>query len=223
MSEQNKKIKNQSGEVMLEASLVMFLVIVMLFALLSISFMFYQQATMTNLASELSAEIARTYKYGEALDIGDYDLDKNIIINTKKYRTTFQRGSIISQAQEKATPFAEQRLASTGMGLSPDEVNVECNIKCSGIGRNYVEVKVSQNTDFFLSGILEFCGIIDDSSQLFGATAYAECSDMTGYHSITNFTRELSEALKEFDPIGSAYGSMRELYEAIETFWNEYS
>lgn len=208
-----EKIEEEHGEVMLESSFILVSVIILLLALLSISFMFYQQAMMTSVANEIAADIAKNYKYAD-LDMGNDSLTLNDVNGTGMFRMSFGRNSLENAHENRAEEYANWRIPFASLGLNPQNINADCEITRSGIGRAYVKVTVSQRTDFFLSGILDAAGVADKNS-LFSATAYAECVDLMGYTSMVNFAEFASNKLSEFNSIGNFYNSVKDLVQKL--------
>lgn len=204
-----EKIQEERGEIMLESSFILVSVIILLLVLLSISFMFYQQSMMSSAANEMAADIAKNYKFDD-LDIGSDSLTLDDVHGTKMFRMSFGMNSLKNVHENRAEDYANWRIPFTSLGLNPQNINVDCEITRSGIGRVYVKVTVSQKTDFFLSGILDMAGVADKSS-LFSATAYAECVDLMGYTSMVNFAEYASNKLSIFNSIGGFYNSVKEL------------
>lgn len=205
-----KDCENQRGEVMLESSFILVSVIILLMALLSISFMFYQEAMMTSVANEIAADVAKNYKFTEvevgeniSLDIYD-DEDKRV----KMFRMNFGKGSLERAHEDRAEDYAEWRIGAATLGLDSEDIEVDCEVTSSGIGRAYVKVTVSQKSTFFLSEILGMVGIMDEDS-MFSSTVYAECVDMMGYTSMVNFTEYGSRKLHVFKGIGDFYNSVK--------------
>lgn len=208
-----KHCTDSNGEIMLEAVIVLVPVLILLMALLALSFLFYQQSVMTTVASEIAADVAKNYKFTSSA-VGKNNITPDDSAETNMFRMAFGKTSTANKHKERAEAYVVDRIELTSLGLDSEDVEVECNVKISGIGRAYVEVKVSQKTDTFLSGILEFSGIAEKNN-LFSATAYAECSDLMGYSSSVNFTRYMAGKLEPFDPIGSLYLSIKNLAEAL--------
>jgi hypothetical protein len=219
-----EKMKEERGEIMLESSFILVSVIVLLLALLSISFMFYQQAMMTSVANEIAADIAKNYKYTN-LDIAknykytnlEMDIDPLTIDEVKgtgMFRMSFGMNKLEEEHKNRAETYANERIQKTSLGLNPKNIIVDCKITRSGIGRAYVKVTVSQETDFFLSGILDMVGVADKNST-FSATAYAECVDMMGYTSMVNFAEYVSKKLNVFNSVGNLYESVKKFKDEL--------
>ena len=205
----------QRGEVMLEASMILLTVLIMLMALLSLSFMFYQEAMMTSIANEIASDVAKNYKYtgtgvsGSDHPIGDNSISLDAVEGVGMFRMSFGMNGVESAQEDRASEYVAWRIPLATLGLDSNITNVECEIEGSGIGRAYVRVEVSQTTDFFLSGALEALGVTSNLRN-FNAVAYAECVDLTGYTSMINFAEDFSKRLAVFGPVGDLYVSIKD-------------
>ena len=186
------KNDGQNGEIMLEASFVLVSVIIILMVMLSLSFMFYQMALTNSVANELATYIAENYKFDCNIRV-DAPLNTELITKTayedskmRMYRTTFGLSKIEDDHSDRITYYAKERINLATLGINPGDVNVSCKLISHVAGRSYVEVTVAQETDFFLSGILDMVGISEEST-LFSSVAYAECLDLTAYTSTVSF------------------------------------
>lgn len=207
------KNKSQSGEVMLEASFILVTVLLLLMALLSISFLFYQKSVMNSVAMEIASDVAKNYKYTE-MEIGKQEIELSDVTSTKMFRMSFAKNSIENAHEDRAENYAEPRVNLTSLGINKENLDVDCEITSSSIGRAYVKVTVSQKTDYFLSGILDMMGIADEEVA-FKATAYAECTDFMGYTSMVNFTEYAAEKLSIFNSVGHLYDSIKNFSEKL--------
>lgn len=209
-----KKVKEEHGEIMLEASIILVPVIILLLVMLSIVFLFYQEAMMTSVANEIAADVAKNYKYTD-LDVGSNTLNENDVNSTKMFRMSFGIGKSERKHQERAENYVDYRIPLTSLGLNPENAEVNCKIIRSGIGRVYAQVTVSQKTDFFLSGVLDLVGITDEKT-LFSSTAYSECNDFLGYTSMVNFTDYASGKFSEFEAAGKLYIKTKDLAQDVQ-------
>ena len=64
MKRANKaQMKEERGEIMLEASIIFVPILILLFVLLSLCFFYYQTAMMDSVANEVAADVAQNYKF----------------------------------------------------------------------------------------------------------------------------------------------------------------
>lgn len=203
----------QSGEVMLEAAIVFLPVMILLLAMLSLGFWFYQTAMMTNVASEIAVEVARNLKFEKLGAYGD-TLNDVKATDLTKFRSTFGLGKLKNTQEQRAQDHADWRIPLSTLGFGPQDPDVEIELKRSGIGRAHIKVTVRQQTDFFLSSILKYTGIVEDHP-VFGGVAYAECVDLMEYTSMTNFLWYGSEKLSVFSAFGNLYVNVKELLHTL--------
>ncbi|MBQ4103294.1 MAG: hypothetical protein IJC90_02420 [Clostridia bacterium] len=203
---------NQSGEVMLEAVIVLVPVIVLLLSLLSLSFLYYQEVMMNTVATELATDVAKNYKF-TTISPTKNTISKNDYAGTKMFRMNFAKSSMEKAHEKRMNTYGVWRVALTSLGIDSEALSVDCEIDGKGIGRSVVEVTVSQKTTFFLSGVLELVGITEEST-MFSATAYAECNDLMAYTSMINFT-EFATSQLGMESINKCYNSFKDLIENL--------
>lgn len=214
MRDSNKnRISEEHGEIMLESSIILVSVLILLMALLSITFMFYQQAVMTSIATEIAEDVAKNLKFTD-LEIGTTTLTADDYDNTQMFRSNFGQVSLQNAKQSLANTYSTERLALASFGLNEGTFETTIDLKVSGIGRMYAVVTVSQPSEFFLSGVLEMLGIADKET-MFSATAYAECTDMIGYSSMVNFTDYATQKLSVFEAFGDFYVSVKKFIQTL--------
>lgn len=202
-------LREQSGVIMLEATLIMVSVIMICLAMLALSFYFYQQSMMVSVATEIASDVARNYKY-EGMEIGDDIITEKNQTDLERYRMSYHSKKMENKAKKRAEKYVKKRFAGTNMGGNREDAEVECEIVKTGTGRVYVKVTLSHETNVFLGEILSIMGITEDETK-FQVTAYAECMDLMQYTSLVNFTdytaneldygfsrSDLQEKVKEF-------------------------
>lgn len=211
--------KDQSGEVMLEAAIIFIPILILLFAMLSLTFFYYQESVMNSLACEISSDIAKNYKFTDVA-IGENGLESGDILNSKMFRTTFGKNKIEQEHQQRAQEYVDWRLPLTSLGFNPGDPHVECELDGTGIGRVIVKVTVSQKTDFFLSEILDMVGITEDGGY-FASQSYSECVDPMEYTSMITFTDYLSsEMLSPLNPLAQLADSIERLAKKVSDLIN---
>lgn len=201
----------QRGEIMLEAAIIFIPVLLLLLMMLSLTFLFYEEAMMNSIANEIAENVAVNLKYRD-LGPNDDPMPDNIA-SERMFRLTFGESKVEGDQKDWAEAYANWRIPLTTFGIGGDEAQVECKVSLSGIGRAYVQVTVKRQTEIFLGGVLTYLGILEDDSEV-GATAYAECVDLMGYTSLINFVEYASNKLSAFNPVGKLYSEVKGLLEA---------
>lgn len=187
MAKLKKCLNDDNGEVMLESTLVMVVTMFLLIALISLGFLFYQQAMINTVASDLATDIASAYKL-TGVELDSNSVPANAYNDIKLYRTSLSISEMKDlhrrNAEEKYLP---KRVSLTTLGIS-DKTPVLDNfdITVDNVGRMHVDVSVSMECDILFGGALEYFGIID-STPKFSASGRAECLDITAYASHIQF------------------------------------
>lgn len=210
MEAKQRNRNGQSGEIMLEAAIIFLPVMILLLAMLSLGFWFYQTAMGTNVASEIAAEVARNLKFEKLDAYGDTLDDVRDATDLRMFRSTFRLSELEDAQEQRAQDYADWRIPLSTLGFGPQNLEVELELERSGIGRTHVKVTVHQETDFFLSGILKYAGIVEDHP-VFGGVAYAECVDLMEYTSMVNLLWYGSEELSVLSAFGDFYVQAKKL------------
>lgn len=207
------KIKEERGEIMLEASIILVAILILLMALLSITFLFYEEAVMTSIATEIASDVAKNVKFTD-LDIGTTSISPSDYEDTQMFRTNFGQFSLQDDKEALAKTYALERMRLASFGMNAGTLEVECDLKVSGIGRMYAVVTVSRPSEFFLSGVLDLLDITDTKT-MFSVTAYAECTDLMGYSATVNFTDYATTKLEVVDDFADFYKSLKEFVQTL--------
>lgn len=202
-----KKEKGQSGEIMLESSIVLSITIIMIVCMIGLGFYIYQQAMVYTIAAETAENIGRNYKY-TSTDIDEYSVDISKMTDLRMYRVYFKLQDI-----RKAESYAIERGSLTSFNSS-DSVRVEeCELIRDNVGRQHVKVTISLESSFLFGGILKACGFINNNSKLY-ATSYAECLDFTGYVSQVHFVDYLGDKADGTN-VGKIYNNVNKMKDKI--------
>ena len=132
----------------------------------------------------------------------------------RKYRLTLNTGKMMREHTEQADTYGAERIELTTLGINSSDVNVTCQLVHTGIGRAYIKVTVTNQTDFFLSDLLEAVGIYDGNG--FSATSYAECTDMTGYTSTVNFSNYMAGFFSPLSGVGKIYKNFKNIVDILK-------
>lgn len=182
-----KKIKkillnDDSGEVMLESTIIFTITIFLLLALLSIGFIFYQKAMINSVADEIASGVGATFKFKDS-DLLKREIKSSTISSNQTYRYMFNRDKTLDAKKDKAADYIVERVGITNLGISNKAPKVEdIKLYADNIGRFHVTVNVSMETEILFMGVLKYFNIID-SVPKFTASSSAECLDITEYNS----------------------------------------
>jgi len=211
---------DDGGEIMIESTIVIFITISLMLIMISLGFLFYQQAMIKTVANEIASGIASSYKYSERND--DYhvsDISYEAIIGLKKYRTTFNINQFKSDYDVIASSYVVDRVALTNLGLNSSDPQIESLMfSVNNVGRLRVDVVVSLESDFLFSGLLKSLDIIDETPT-FKGSASAECMDLTSYTGTVNFQRYLVDKFAGegslLQNVADIINSMKSIYDTI--------
>lgn len=204
--------KDETGEIMLESTIILVSVLILLMVLLSLCFMYYQQSVMNTIANELSTAVAKNYKYYTVAP-DENEVTSDDVDDVKKYRLTLGTNSMKNAWNETIRQPAKDRLALSSFGINSKGMNASCEIHLTGIGRAYVKVTVKNNTEFFLSGVLKWAGVIEDEG--FSAVSYAEITDLSAYTSLVNFANYLYGGLGPVSGVAKIYVNLKDIIEKL--------
>lgn len=188
---------SDSGEVMIESTIVTIITIMVLIFLIAIGFLIYQQVMISNVAAETASAIARNYKFTSdktVLYTDDYSsilIDDDYYDSIRRYRTTFSFASIKSINENYASNRINERVPVTSMSFDNSIDSDPVKIERSAIGRTFVTVTISMDAQLLFDGALSYGGIDDEATKL-SASSTAECLDITGYAGIIHYAKYLS-------------------------------
>ena len=186
MSKFKAYIKDENGEVMLESTIVMLFTLFILIAMISVGFLFYQQAMLNTVAADIATDVATTFKLTDQ-EIGDNTLDPQSMKSVKLYRTTVALSSMRAKHKARANEYLPERVKLSSLGiLKGDPVVDKLDITVDNVGRMHVDVTVSMECEILFGGALEYFGFMD-SPPKFTASASAQCIDITAYASHVQF------------------------------------
>lgn len=190
-----QKLRDSSGEVMIESTLVMLVTIFVLVAMISMGFLFYQQCMLQTVANEIATDIGTNYKL-TGQSIGQVDVSQTSLKDIKLYRTSFSMFSMKELHKQRAKEYLSDRIRLTTLGIMSKEPTVDSfDIKVDNIGRLHVEVTISMECEILFGGALEYFQIIN-SKPKFTAVGSAECLDITAYASHVQFVSYLGNKIE---------------------------
>ncbi len=186
MAKLKSYIKDENGEVMLESTLVMMFTMFVLIAMISVGFLFYQQAMVNTVAADIANDIASSYKLTNQ-DMGSNDVTANSLNDVKLYRTSIAMTNMKAMHKDRAEEYLPERTKISSLGIIDKEPVLEnFDITVDNVGRMHIDVSISMECDILFSGALKGLGLID-SMPKFSASGRAECLDITAYASHVQF------------------------------------
>ena len=215
-------LQDESGEVMIESTIVIVFTIIVLLAMLSVGFLIYQQAMLNTVACELASGIADSFKYDNRETFNMTSITSDAINGTEKYRNTFSTNSLEKKFDEMAEKYAKERVKATSFGMNGSELNVETKLYFNNVGRMRVEVSVSQECNILFDGALIGLGLMDERLT-FSAHAAAECLDITGYAGHVHFFNYVGKKAEDLgvatDLINGIISTVNNIKDTIAIFY----
>lgn len=193
----SKLRKDNKGEVMIESTIIVLITIMVLIAMISIGFVFYQQAVVTSVANEMAVSVADAYKFSDRDSFTVHNITYDHVDKVKKYRTSFSILSMQNLYKAKAEDYVKERVALTSFGMNASTPKVdELKIVSNNVGRLRVELSISMECDVLFDEALVYFGIIDDKIK-YSASATAECIDLTAYSGHVYFYKYIGNKMEE--------------------------
>ena len=87
-------LNDDSGEVMLESTIIFTITIFLLLALLSIGFIFYQKAMLNSVADEIASSVGATFKFKDS-DLMEREIGSNELSSNQMYRYMFHQQMLL--------------------------------------------------------------------------------------------------------------------------------
>ena len=206
----------ETGEIMIEAIIIFPLVLFILLMLISLGFLLYQHALITEVANETAIEIAQTYKYTD-MSSSSAAITDEMTAKIKRYRYWLHGNELLHRKQQLAEEYGTNRLAKSSMARAISEPSINLQIKTDNIGRKHIVVDVSCQYEILLGGILDYFGM--NGKPIFHATACAEIEDIGYYMSMIRLTRYASgigggtKVVKTVDSVLNAIKTFKDILE----------
>ena len=202
-------LKDENGEIMLESTIIFTIVLFVLIAMLSLGFMFYQQAALGSLTTEIAQDIGANYKLSSTTDKGSYN-SQNL------YRTTFNLAKAKEYHTKRAAEMFEEKYRIVTLGINSSAPEIKIDIVNDNVGRLHAEVSVSVECSIFLDGALKFFKIID-STLNFTANTRAECLDITSYAGQVQFLNYVTNKLDgEDSPVSNITNIIEQIVRIVK-------
>lgn len=189
-------IKDENGEIVVEASFVFPLVIFVVFIIIQLGFIMYQQTLLTVVANETASSLAQIYSTPSKDPFVGF-------INTEELSKVKLYRNILNDAKngiDKKAWFVKYRLAKQRLYRESGDFTIEIDFEHQPgtILQKTVVVKIEARYDltfFRLFGVR-------DTSKVFRAEGRAECLDLLDYSSVLCLADNVADDV--LDPVASA-------------------
>ena len=190
-----KGIKNENGEVMLEALIVYTVTIFLLFFILSVFCVLFQRWNIQTIANESATRVAQTYKLVDADESTGY-VTKDQITNVREYRYIWNNSELKDAATNKIKHYASWRLSKTTFTKNVTEPQIDVEVVRDDLARRHIEVTITGAYTVPLCEFLSYFGF--NSKITYKVTSYADCVDLIDYVNTIDFV-DTQTSLGQFD------------------------
>lgn len=180
-----KYTKKESGEVMIEATIVMVVTLLMLVWILGVGFLYYQKYVVRIATNDVANKIAASYDAPSSDIVMGYiaakDLNKKTIYNSDEMTTVneLRTESYVNHIIEKANLYG-----------TVEDVSVHLDYQKDAMGRSHIKVTTECTFDTPFGEGLELFGM--SGMQTYVVTAYADSTSLTDYISTVSVADALS-------------------------------
>lgn len=167
--------KKENGEVVIEASLVVTIVMIFITIMLYIGMILYQQTLISVIANQTAANLAQIYSNNLKDPFTGY-IDPDMIYQPITYNSV-KTDAYMEVVKQKANVFAKYRLKSSSV-LAAENTSVEVDMvkKPNELMKSQLVVTIRASYDVPLVSIFKVTGLVD-----FAATGRADCVDILEY------------------------------------------
>lgn len=169
------KSKRESGEVVVEASIVVTLVMIIVTIMMYVGMILYQQTLVSVMANQTAANIAQVYSNNLKDPFSGY-VDPDRVYQSITY-SNMKTDAYMSVVEQKANIFAQYRLKSSRI-LANGNTSVEVQIvkKPNELLKSQIIVTIRDHYDIPLVGIFGTSGLVE-----FASSGRADCVDILEY------------------------------------------
>ena len=210
-----KRILNQDGDVMIESTIVLTIVIVFIFFLLMLGFYLFQQMSVYVVANDTASTIASIYSYNDKeptegyITLNDYNDTKN----TYRYVTNAVVSVFsTSETENKAKWYAYYNLNNFQYITPCEDPQVTVTFKTLSPLKTQVNVKVIAKYDFpIVSSLSRVMGTENDSLFIVNAEGSAVCTDISEYMSRVGLYCDVFETITGTSTYGNLSKSLSQI------------
>lgn len=169
------KNKKESGEVVVEASIVVTLVMIVITIMLYVGMILYQQTLVSVMANQTASNIAQVYSNNLKDPFTGY-VDPDRVYQSITY-SNMKTDAYMDVIEQKANVFSRYRLKSSRI-LATGTTSVEVDIvkKPNELLKSQIVVTIRDKYDMPLVGIFGTNGLVE-----FGSIGRADCVDILEY------------------------------------------
>jgi len=208
-------IKSKSGSAAVEASIVVPIVIMIIFVMMYLGFIMYQQTALTVIANETASSIGQVYStnskdpfigFATPTELGDtyyYRALQNVVNDFVQVH-----GALNSEAGKKSNWYSQYRITSSQLYKPKGDIDVNTEFENTPgmIFQKTVVVTINANYDL---PFIRFFGITDSTIKV-TAVGKAQCYDILDYGSSMSLASKMAKDI--VDPFAA---KVQETFDAI--------
>lgn len=202
--------RDEQGEIMLESMLALLVTLFVLFFLISLGFLYYQQWMVQTAAEDAANKIAETYSCTATDPIIGYT-DVRRICDRKLYRYMANKESIKNKNKKMARQFAVYRLKKGSLARQKAEPDIKVEVKDDNLARRHITVEITCRYEIFLGDFLEIFQI--KKTRMFKGYGQAECLDLIDYVNTTDYFEQMASLKWTGSKIVEMINSVIKLFE----------
>lgn len=217
---QEKSMRNERGELMIESMIVVVITLFVLIWLLGLGFLYYQRYVAEVVTNDAAVKIASTYNnptsdiimgYVTTEELSNRDLYRGFTIGS-------YQGELLTANKRRAEEYVKYKLDQMNFVGTVESAEVNVDLVLDSASRKHVVLTTvcTFNTPFGEG--LELFGM--DSQITYEFSAYADCTDIADYISVTEFGSALIDGriVKESGFVTSLIGMLDDLVAAYNQF-----
>lgn len=197
MEQKNMKMNDTRGAIMLESLIVYPVTVFLLFFILAVFSVLYQQWNIQVIANEAASRMAQTYRLNQADESSGFvTVDQLTEVGPYRYVGNVLTKKMEKSISERVSTYTRWRLSKTTYTNSIGEPAVSVAVVPDSLGRRHLEVTITGVYAVPFGEALSYFGF--DSTITYETTAYAECIDLIDYMNFIDYV-EAQTNLKKFN------------------------
>ena len=174
-----KRLKSDCcGVIMLEALIVFFITLFLLFFVLAAFSTLFQRFNIQIIANETVARLAQTYGYSIYADTLTGEIDLDAVVESDPYRYWNEK-KLKSKTEEKAKEYATGRLKKTTFTKEKGEPAIKATVTPDALGRRHITIEITGGFYVPFGEALEYFGF--NPLNEYKVYAYADGIDLLNY------------------------------------------
>lgn len=170
----NKRVKKEAGEIMLESTIVMVIVMLMLVWILGVGFIYYQKYTVRIATNEVACKIANTYSSPASDPITAY-----ISRGEVQSRALYFSSETTETNKLRADSYAQYIMDKANFNGAVKDVQVNLEHFEDGMGRSHIKVTTECTFKTPFGEGLELFGMSGETT--YRVTSYADSTSIPEY------------------------------------------